>query len=401
MFDHQSLNPKLKIYSNDPLIGAGLPFLLPNGAKIRRALEDYVHDSEKEHGYDNVYSPVLARQELYEISGHWAHYQDSMFKPIEDKNSNLVLRPMNCPHHALIFKAEPRNYKQLPYRFSELANMFREERSGSLNGLSRVRAMTLADAHIFLSEDMIENEIKRLLEEIKEAYSHLGLEASTFRLSLRDSSSKYVQNDALWVKAEDALRVSLKASNIIFEEGVGEAAFYGPKIDVQVKNAHGKEETLSTIQLDFHLPEQFELEYVNSSNENVRPVMIHRSVVSTMERMISFLVEKHQGRLPLWLSPLPIVILPINDDFESYSFILQKKLKAEKIPSEIIKEGSLGSRIAKNKSAPLVVILGEKEKENESVSFRIGRRSVEPEPIDSFVEKLRLNIRDREVNLPW
>lgn len=399
--DHQYYNPLLDLYANEDLVGSGLPLWKEGGSVIRAALEEYAREDEARRGYSRVSTPVLAKRELFERSGHWGNYQDSMFAPVVDGDSELVLRPMSCPHHALVFKASPRSYRQMPVRLSEMALLHRDERSGSLNGLSRVRAMTLADAHLFVMEEQVEDEVVRVLEEIKDAYHHLGLEAARFRLSLRGSSGKFVDDALMWDKAEAGLRNALVRAGLPYEEERGEGAFYGPKIDVQVKNARGREETLSTVQLDFHLPAQFELEYVGADGARHRPVLVHRSALSTMERMVAFLVERHQGRLPLWLAPRAVVVLPLNQDCSDYADEVVADLVRGGVRAEVLSDGSLNARVRASVLVPVVLVVGGREREARSISVRAHGAVIGVEAYGDVVTSLVAAVEERAAALPW
>lgn len=312
--DHRKLGKELKLFANSQKVGQGLPLWSPKGATIRRVIERYIVDKEVRLGYEHVYTPVLANVELYKTSGHWAHYQEDMFPVMEMDNEDLVLRPMNCPHHMMIYKNEPHSYRELPIRIAELGTMHRYEMSGALSGLQRVRGMTLNDAHIFVRPDQIKDEFIRTVRLIEEVYQDFGLNDYTFRLSYRDpeDTEKYFDDDAMWNKAQSMLKDAMDELGHDYYEAEGEAAFYGPKLDVQVKTALGKEETLSTVQLDFLLPERFDLTYIGEDGKHHRPVVIHRGVVSTMERFVAFLIEEYKGALPTWLAPVQFQVIPVS-----------------------------------------------------------------------------------------
>jgi len=302
--DHRKIGKDLELFTNNQLVGAGLPLWLPNGATIRREIERYIVDKEVSMGYDHVYTPVLANVDLYKTSGHWDHYQEDMFPAMKlDEDEAMVLRPMNCPHHMMIYKNKPHSYRELPIRIAELGTMHRYEASGAVSGLQRVRGMTLNDSHIFVRPDQIKEEFKRVVNMIQDVYKDFGFEDYRFRLSYRDPEDKhkYFDDDEMWEKAESMLKEASDELGLTYEEAIGEAAFYGPKLDVQVKTAMGKEETLSTAQLDFLLPERFDLTYIGQDGEQHRPVVIHRGVVSTMERFVAFLTEETKGAFPTWL----------------------------------------------------------------------------------------------------
>lgn len=315
--DHRKIGKDLELFTNNQLVGAGLPLWLPNGATIRREIERYIVDKEVSMGYDHVYTPVLANVDLYKTSGHWDHYQEDMFPAMKlDEDEAMVLRPMNCPHHMMIYKNKPHSYRELPIRIAELGTMHRYEASGAVSGLQRVRGMTLNDSHIFVRPDQIKEEFKRVVNMIQDVYKDFGFEDYRFRLSYRDPEDKhkYFDDDEMWEKAESMLKEASDELGLTYEEAIGEAAFYGPKLDVQVKTAMGKEETLSTAQLDFLLPERFDLTYIGQDGEQHRPVVIHRGVVSTMERFVAFLTEETKGAFPTWLAPMQVEIIPVNID---------------------------------------------------------------------------------------
>ena len=328
--DHRRLGKELELFTVNEAVGAGLPLWLPKGATIRRLLEDYILERERALGYQHVYTPDLAKVELYERSGHWAHYQDSMFPPMELENERMVLRPMNCPHHILVYESKQRSYRDLPVKIAELGTMYRYERSGALSGLSRVRCMTLNDAHIFCMPEQIKEEFSKVMRLVEAVYKDLGITQYRYRLSLRDKADKekYVDNDAMWEHGEQELRDAMNALGLPYVEAKGEAAFYGPKLDIQLADVMGHEETYSTIQVDFHLPSQFDLHYVAPDGKLHRPVMIHRAVVSTMERMIAYLIELYAGAFPVWLAPVQATVLPITDRQSDYARAVQKQLDA-------------------------------------------------------------------------
>ena len=331
--DHRKIGKDLELFTNNQLVGAGLPLWLPNGATIRREIERYIVDKEVSMGYDHVYTPVLANVDLYKTSGHWDHYQEDMFPAMKlDEDEAMVLRPMNCPHHMMIYKNKPHSYRELPIRIAELGTMHRYEASGAVSGLQRVRGMTLNDSHIFVRPDQIKEEFKRVVNMIQDVYKDFGFEDYRFRLSYRDPEDKhkYFDDDEMWEKAESMLKEASDELGLTYEEAIGEAAFYGPKLDVQVKTAMGKEETLSTAQLDFLLPERFDLTYIGQDGEQHRPVVIHRGVVSTMERFVAFLTEETKGAFPTWLAPMQVEIIPVNLDLHyDYARLLQDELKSQ------------------------------------------------------------------------
>jgi threonyl-tRNA synthetase len=318
--DHRRIGKELGLFTVSDLVGAGLPLWLPKGATIRRLLEDYILEKERRAGYQHVYTPDLAKVDLYMRSGHWAHYHEDMFPPMDLETEQLVLRPMNCPHHILVYESKKHSYRDLPVRIAELGTMYRYERSGVLSGLSRVRCMTLNDAHIFCTPEQIKEEFAAVMRLVEQAYRDLGITQYTYRLSLRDklNRAKYVENDEMWDLAENMLREAMDSLKLPYTEAPGEAAFYGPKLDIQLADVMGHQETYSTIQIDFHLPNQFELGYVGADGQQHRPVMIHRGVISTMERMISYLIELYAGAFPVWLAPVQAVVLPITERQNDY-----------------------------------------------------------------------------------
>ncbi|MDY0322921.1 MAG: threonine--tRNA ligase [Candidatus Carbobacillus sp.] len=397
--DHRKIGKELKIFTTSKEVGQGLPLWLPNGAKIRRIIERYIVDLEESLGYEHVYTPVLANVELYQISGHYAHYHDSMYPPMDIDHESLVLRPMNCPHHMMIYKSEPRSYRDLPLKIAELGTMFRYEASGALTGLQRVRGMTLNDAHIFVTPEQIEAEFADVVRLIQRVYHDFGIEASFYRLSLRDpdDKEKYVQNDAMWDHAEGVLRRTLDRLGIEYVEAKGEAAFYGPKLDVQVKTALGKDETLSTVQLDFVLPERFDLTYVGEDGGHHRPVVIHRGVVGTMERFVAYLLEAYKGALPVWLSPVQAVVLPVSDRFLEAAEKAVSWLKTDGVRVRLdARNESLNYRIrdAHVKKIPYTLVIGEREAQDGTVTVRRrGEKSTDTMPLDAFSSLVQETVR--------
>ena len=403
--DHRKLGKDLEIFMTHKLVGAGLPMYLPNGATIRRILERYIQDKELALGYEHVYTPSLANVELYKVSGHWDHYKEDMFPAMKMDNEEMVLRPMNCPHHMLIYKSKMRSYRDLPTRIGELAHDFRYEASGSVCGLERVREMCQNDAHLFVRPDQIKDEVGKILNLIKEVYQKdFGFPASSFkyRLSLRDKSNKekYIDNDEMWETAESQLRQILTELGIEFYEAEGEAAFYGPKIDIQIRTALNHDVTIPTCQLDFALPERFELEYIGEDGKAHRPVVIHRAILGSSDRFISFLLEETKGNLPLWLAPIQVRILPITDKQHDYCHELKDELLKEGIRVEVDdRNEKTGYKIreAQMHKIPYMLIIGQKEVEGNLVSIRsrkdgdIGTMTVE-----EFKNKLLEEIRDKK-----
>ena len=391
--DHRKIGKDLELFTNNQLVGAGLPLWLPNGATIRREIERYIVDKEVSMGYDHVYTPVLANVDLYKTSGHWDHYQEDMFPAIKlDEDEAMVLRPMNCPHHMMIYKNKPHSYRELPIRIAELGTMHRYEASGAVSGLQRVRGMTLNDSHIFVRPDQIKEEFKRVVNMIQDVYKDFGFEDYRFRLSYRDPEDKhkYFDDDEMWEKAESMLKEASDELGLTYEEAIGEAAFYGPKLDVQVKTAMGKEETLSTAQLDFLLPERFDLTYIGQDGEQHRPVVIHRGVVSTMERFVAFLTEETKGAFPTWLAPMQVEIIPVNIDLHyDYARLLQDELKSQGVRVEIDdRNEKMGYKIreAQMKKIPYQIVVGDQEVEHQEVNVRkYGSEKQESVEKDEFI----------------
>lgn len=391
--DHRKIGKDLELFTNNQLVGAGLPLWLPNGATISREIERYIVDKEVSMGYDHVYTPVLANVDLYKTSGHWDHYQEDMFPAMKlDEDEAMVLRPMNCPHHMMIYKNKPHSYRELPIRIAELGTMHRYEASGAVSGLQRVRGMTLNDSHIFVRPDQIKEEFKRVVNMIQDVYKDFGFEDYRFRLSYRDPEDKhkYFDDDEMWEKAESMLKEASDELGLTYEEAIGEAAFYGPKLDVQVKTAMGKEETLSTAQLDFLLPERFDLTYIGQDGEQHRPVVIHRGVVSTMERFVAFLTEETKGAFPTWLAPMQVEIIPVNIDLHyDYARLLQDELKSQGVRVEIDdRNEKMGYKIreAQMKKIPYQIVVGDQEVEHQEVNVRkYGSEKQESVEKDEFI----------------
>lgn len=394
--DHRKIGKELNLFTHSQQVGQGLPLWLPKGATIRRIIERYIVDKEISLGYDHVYTPIMANVELYKTSGHWAHYQEDMFPVMEMDNEQLVLRPMNCPHHMMVYKNGIHSYRELPIRIAELGMMHRYEMSGALSGLQRVRGMTLNDAHIFVRPDQIKEEFKRVVELILEVYKDFNFTDYSFRLSYRDpeNTEKYYDDDEMWEKAQGMLKEVIDEMGVEYYEADGEAAFYGPKLDVQVKTALGKEETLSTVQLDFLLPERFELTYVGEDGKPHRPVVIHRGVVSTMERFVAFLIEEYKGAFPVWLAPVQVQVIPVSPDVHfDYAKQVQAKLKADGFRVELDgRNEKIGYKIreAQMQKIPYMLVVGDQEVEGESVNVRkYGEQKSESVPFAQFVETLK------------
>jgi threonyl-tRNA synthetase len=405
--DHRKLGRELELFANEPVFGSGFPMLLPKGATVRRLLEQFITDAERHAGYLHVYTPDVAKKALYKISGHWEHYKDGMFPPMDlgeggQDDDELCLRPMCCPHHIQVYNAKPRSYRDLPIRIAELGKMYRYERSGVVGGLSRVRCMTLNDAHLFVRPDQVRQEILGVLNLMKKAYADLGITEYRFRLSKNDPDKpggKYVDNPAMWESSIGLLRSALQESGLPFFEADNEAAFYGPKIDVQVKDMLGREETLSTIQADQHLPEQFQLEYKDSDDTVKRPVMIHRGVISTMERMLSYLIELYAGAFPPWLAPVQAVIVPIADRHFEYAGKVAEQLLAKdfRIENDLSdKRMNAKIREAQLQKVPYILVIGDKEMEAGAVAVRLrSGEDLGAKPVAEFVELLEKVVASR------
>ncbi|MGP4082664.1 threonine--tRNA ligase [Pseudalkalibacillus sp. R45] len=396
--DHRKLGKELEIFAISQKVGQGLPIWLPKGATIRRVIERYIVDTEVKLGYDHVYTPHLGSVELYKTSGHWDHYQEDMYPPIEMDNEQLVLRPMNCPHHMMIYKNAMHSYRDLPVRIAELGTMHRHEMSGALAGLQRVRSMTLNDAHIFVRPDQLKDEFIRVVQLIQKVYKDFGINDYKFRLSYRDPADKekYVDNDEMWEKAQALLKETMEDMDLNYVEAEGEAAFYGPKLDVQVKTALGKEETLSTVQLDFHLPERFDLTYKGSDGQDHRPVVIHRGVVSTMERFVAFLIEEYKGALPTWLAPVQAKVIPVSAVHMDYAYKVQEELKSNGIRVEVdSREEKIGYKIreAQMQKVPYMLVVGDQEIEKNAVNVRkYGEQDSETVSLESFKDNLKTEV---------
>jgi threonyl-tRNA synthetase len=391
--DHRRLGKELELFANNEDVGAGLPLWLPKGATIRRLLEEFILDLERRSGYQHVYTPDLAKVELYMRSGHWAHYHEDMFPPMELEHERMVLRPMNCPHHILIYESKLRSYRELPVRLAELGTMYRYERSGVLSGLSRVRCMTLNDAHIFCMPEQIKQEFSNVMKLVEQAYKALGITNYSYRLSLRDPANKekYVDNDAMWELGERELREALDALGLKYREGKGEAAFYGPKLDIQLADVLGHEETYSTIQIDFHLPNQFGLKYTGADGKEHRPVIIHRGVISTMERMVSYLIELYAGAFPLWLAPVQIGLVPISERHHQYAHKVDEALRAADFRVEIDdRNEKMNAKIRDlaNQKIPYILVFGDKEESAGAVSVRTrGKGDQGSMALDQFIAR--------------
>jgi threonyl-tRNA synthetase len=393
--DHRKLGKELDLFANSQKVGQGFPLWLPKGATIRRIIERYIVDKELRLGYSHVYTPALGSVELYKTSGHWEHYQDGMFPVMSMDNEDLILRPMNCPHHMMIYKNDIHSYRELPIRIAELGLMHRYEMSGALTGLQRVRGMTLNDAHIFVRPDQIKDEFIRVVRLIEAVYKDFGFENYSFRLSYRDpeDKEKYFDDDAMWEKAQGMLKEAMDDLDLEYYEAEGEAAFYGPKLDVQVRTALGKDETLSTVQLDFLLPERFDLTYIGEDGKQHRPVVIHRGVVSTMERFVAFLIEEYKGAFPTWLAPVQVQVIPVSPSAHlDYAKKIQEQLQAEGIRVELdSRDEKIGYKIreAQIQKIPYMLVVGDNEIQENAVNVRkYGSQQSETVPFAQFVSSV-------------
>ena len=397
--DHRKLGKDLELFMTHKLVGSGLPMYLPNGATVRRLLERYIQDKEIRMGYKHVYTPSLANVELYKTSGHWDHYKEDMFPVMKMDNEELVLRPMNCPHHMLIFKSKMRSYKDLPIRIGELAHDFRYEDSGTVCGIERVREMCQNDAHLFVRPDQIKDEVGKVVKLILDVYKDFGFKDYKFRLSLRDKNDKhkYFDDDEMWDKAESQLREILTELGLDFYEAEGEAAFYGPKLDVQLKSAIGHDVTVSTCQLDFLLPQRFELEYIGEDGKAHRPVVIHRAILGTLDRFMAFLIEETKGAFPTWLAPVQVKVLPISDKHLEYANKVKEALQDKEIRVEVDDRAEkIGYKIreAQLQKVPYMLVVGDKEQEAGEVGVRNRKDGdVGAMNLEDFVEKIDEEIK--------
>ena len=403
--DHRRLGKELGIFMFADIVGKGLPMWLPNGFALRRLLSDYIMNKELELGYEHVMTPSLGNVKLYKKSGHWAHYKDDMFPAMELDDEAYVLRPMNCPHHMVMYKSTLHSYRDLPVRIAEIANDFRFEASGALTGIERARAFTQNDSHIFCRPDQIAQEFKNVAHLILDVYKDFGFKDYSFRLSLRDKNNKekYFGNDELWEKSENELREVLKEMGVEFYEAEGEAAFYGPKLDVQVKSALGHDVTLSTIQLDYQLPERFELTYVDENGDKVRPVVIHRAILGSLDRFVAFLLEETKGNLPLWLAPTQVQVIPVKLEYhdEYAKEVVAKLRKAHFRVNNDNRDEKLGYRIreAQLKKIPYQLVLGDNERDNGTVTYRKhGEKKQTTVTFEEFVELLNTEVENKTLS---
>lgn len=401
--DHRKLGKELDLFMLNDLSGKGLPIWLPAGANIRRTLERYIVDLELRHGYEHVYTPCMGSVDLYKTSGHWEHYHEDMFPVMEMDSEAVVLRPMTCPHHMMIFGHRPRSYRELPLRIAELGTMHRYEKSGALTGLERVRGMCLNDAHIFVRRDQIKSEFKAVLDLMNKVYGDLRIQPEYYRLSLRgkDNTEKYYDDDAMWNQSESMLREVLNEMNLPYREAEDEAAFYGPKLDIQVKSAIGHEFTLSTIQLDFLLPDRFDLTYIGEDGQKHRPVVIHRGIISTMERMSAHLIEEYKGAFPLWLAPEQIRLIAVSEQAHAeYVTEINEMLLDAAIRTYVDqRDEKLGYKIreAQTRKVPYTLIIGDEEQAQQTVSFRLyGQQQTASMKKDEFLSYILLQIAQKK-----
>ncbi|TSC85469.1 MAG: threonyl-tRNA synthetase [Microgenomates group bacterium Gr01-1014_7] len=405
--DHRQIGQEQELFIVDEEVGPGLPLWLPKGATIRRELERYMTDLEISEGYLHVITPHVAKLDLYKKSGHWKHYKESMYPPMKKGTEKYELKPMNCPHHIQIFKSRPRSYRELPVRLAEFGTFYRFENSGELFGLMRVRGMTLNDAHIFCSMEQLKEEFIKVVRLVEQVYKDLNLKDFWYRLSLHDSKDKgkYGDKPELWEASEKAIKDALKKAKVEYKEVVGDAAFYGPKLDVQIPNALSKDETVSTIQIDFYQPENFNLEYVGEDGKKHPVVMIHRGIISTLERMVAFLTEQYQGVWPIWLAPTQVKIIPITARNNEYSQKVLAQLKSANIRLELDDRGeTMQSKIrdATTQKIPYMLIVGDREEKEKRVS---GRNSVAVRTrngedlgaikVEEFLDKIKKEIESK------
>mgnify|MGYP000374406733 FL=1 len=401
--DHRKIGKDLDIFMTNELVGAGMPLWLPNGALIKKQLENYIYEKEQKLGYQHVYTPCVGTVDLYKTSGHWDHYKENMFPSMKVDDEEFVLRPMNCPHHMLVFKNKLHSYRDLPIRIGEFATDFRYEASGAVKGLERVRCMCQNDAHLFVMPEQIKDEFKKVVSLILDVYKDFGITEYKFRLSLRDKEDKekYYDDDEMWNNAEDKLREVLNELNVEYFEAVGEAAFYGPKLDVEVKPAVGPEVTLSTCQLDFLLPRRFDLSYIDNKGEKQVPVVLHRAIFGTFDRFTAFLMEETKGAFPTWLAPTQIDIIPVNNEYHlEYSKEVEELLRENNFRVELdSRDEKLGYRMreSQTRKIPYTLILGDKERDNKEISYRkFGSGETTTLSQDKFISMMKEVIDNKE-----
>ena len=402
--DHRKIGKEQELFMTHELVGSGMPLWLPNGALIRHELENYIYKKERDMGYNHVYTPCVGTVDLYKTSGHWDHYKENMFPMMKVDEEEFVLRPMNCPHHMLVYKNKMHSYRDLPIRIGEFATDFRYEASGAVKGLERVRCMCQNDAHLFVRPDQIGEEFKRVVSLILDVYKDFGIKDYKFRLSLRDKNDKekYFDDDEMWDTAENKLREVLNEMGVEYFEAEGEAAFYGPKLDVEVKPAVGPEVTLSTCQLDFLLPRRFELTYVDSNGEKQTPVVIHRAIFGTFDRFTAFLIEETKGAFPTWLAPTQVEVIPVSSEFQGdYASKVTEKLKEAGIRAELDdRNEKLGYRLreAQTKKVPYTLILGDNEKQENTISYRLhGQKDTTTVSEEEFIKLIKEEVEKKEL----
>jgi len=401
--DHRKIGKDLNIFMSHDLVGKGMPLWLPNGALVRKELENYIYEKERNMGYNHVYTPCVGTVDLYKTSGHWDHYKDNMFPSMKVDEEEFVLRPMNCPHHMLVYSNELHSYRDLPIRIGEFATDFRYEASGAVKGLERVRCMCQNDAHLFVTPEQIGDEFKKVVQLILDVYKDFGLKNYKFRLSLRDpeDKEKYFDDDEMWNTAENKLREVLNEFGCEYNEAIGEAAFYGPKLDVEVKPAVGPEVTLSTCQLDFLLPRRFDLSYIDKDGTKKTPVVIHRAILGTFDRFAAFLLEETKGILPLWLSPTGINVIPVNNEYHTeYAKEIYELLKQNNIRVKIdLREEKLSYKMRESQTnkIPYTLILGDNERDNNLISYRkFGTKETVTLTKDEFINQIKEEIKNRK-----
>lgn len=402
--DHRKIGKEQELFMTHELVGSGMPLWLPNGALIRHELENYIYKKERDMGYNHVYTPCVGTVDLYKTSGHWDHYKENMFPMMKVDEEEFVLRPMNCPHHMLVYKNKMHSYRDLPIRIGEFATDFRYEASGAVKGLERVRCMCQNDAHLFVRPDQIGEEFKRVVSLILDVYKDFGIKDYKFRLSLRDKNDKekYFDDDEMWDTAENKLREVLNEMGVEYFEAEGEAAFYGPKLDVEVKPAVGPEVTLSTCQLDFLLPRRFELTYVDSNGEKQTPVVIHRAIFGTFDRFTAFLIEETKGAFPTWLAPTQVEVIPVSSEFQGdYASKVTERLKEAGIRAELDdRNEKLGYRLreAQTKKVPYTLILGDNEKQENTISYRLhGQKDTTTVSEEEFIKLIKEEVEKKEL----
>ena len=401
--DHRKIGKNLGIFMNHDLVGKGMPLWLPNGSIIRKQLENYIYEKEEKLGYYHVYTPCVGTVDLYKTSGHWDHYKENMFPSMKVDDEEFVLRPMNCPHHMLVYGNQIHSYKELPIKIGEFATDFRYEASGAVKGLERVRCMCQNDAHLFVTKEQIKEQFKEVVNLILDVYKDFGIKNYKFRLSLRDKEDKhkYFDDDEMWNNAENKLREVLDELGCDYTEAIGEAAFYGPKLDVEVKPAVGPEVTLSTCQLDFLLPRRFELSYIDQNGEKQTPVVLHRAIFGTFDRFTAFLLEETKGALPFWCSPVQVNVIPVNNKYHlDYATDIKNKLKDLNFRVNLdSREEKLGYKLREavvNKT-PITVILGQSEVDNNTISYRLyGSEDTTTISIDEFINFLNDKIKNKD-----